>query len=153
MDSVLSMGETALWRSVIARAFHDATLHGIAAAESTRQRAEGWTLTKDQQRDCEKARQWLLSSGWDFNLVCHLADLDPSAVREAAVRAIADSPDQRSSIETRTGQRMQVFSGGETWPPTLKKTFNHWKAKMPENAGFSSKLVSEGDSNRRARAR
>ena len=150
MDSVLSMGQTALWRSVIARAFHDATLRGIVTADSTWQRTDGWTLTKDQQRDCDQARQWLLSTGRDFILVCHLADLDPSAVRAAAVRAIAGSPDQRSSIEAQADQRMRVFPGGDKWPPTLKKTFNHWKAKSPEKADFSSKPVGEWDSNRRA---
>ena len=128
------MGETALWRSVIVYAFRDATLGQISVAGNVQRRAKGWQRSSKQQRDCEQARQWLLSRSRDFNLVCHFADLDPSAVRAAAVRAIAESPDQPLIREAETCQRMFVFPDGMRPAPVPKKNFNHWKAKKAEIA-------------------
>ena len=141
------MGETALWRSVIVYAFHDATLGQISVAGNVQRRPEGWKPSSGQKEDCERARRWLLSRGQDFNLVCHFAVLDPSAVRAAAVRAIARSPDQFPVHETKNRQRIHVFSGGTKWPPIPKGSFNHWKAKTAKIAGFSSSSQGEWDSN------
>ena len=134
MDSTLSVGETALWRSVIVYAFHDATLGKISVAGNVQRRPEGWKPSSGQKEDCERARRWLLSRGQDFNLVCHFAVLDPSAVRAAAVRAIAESPDQPLVREAETCQRMFVFPDGMRPAPMPVRNFNHWKAKKAEIA-------------------
>ncbi|SHH03850.1 hypothetical protein SAMN02745157_0207 [Kaistia soli DSM 19436] len=63
-----------LWINVIALAIDDATL--TAAAQNN----------KDLVR--YQARSWLTKPSADFNEVCHLAGLDPKAVREGAVRCI-----------------------------------------------------------------
>ena len=139
------MGETALWRSVIVYAFRDATLGQISVAGNVQRRAKGWQGSSKQQKDCDQARQWLLSRSRDFNLVCHLANLDPSAVRAAAVGALAESPDQPLVREAQLRQRMVVFPGGMRPAPTTGKNFNHWAAKKAETVELSPLFQGEAD--------
>jgi hypothetical protein len=60
-----------LWRAVVMLAVEDAA----CAGES-----------HEAQRIREAARRWLTGGGGDFTLVCHLALLDPDAVRESALK-------------------------------------------------------------------
>lgn len=61
--------EVHLWRAVIGQAFDDATSR---------------SLNPEVQRERPRARAWLLRGGDDFNDICHMAMLDPDAVRDSA---------------------------------------------------------------------
>lgn len=63
--------EHVLFRSVITRAFLDATVE-----------SRDWQV----RADTNSARSWLLKGGRDFYFVCELADIDPSVVQGAAQR-------------------------------------------------------------------
>lgn len=70
--------EQALFRAVIARAIMDAkgaSISGKVGLES---------LAKQQ------ARSWLLSGGRDFEMVCALADISASALRQAYIMGKLD---------------------------------------------------------------
>jgi hypothetical protein len=125
LDSTFSTGETALWRSVIVYALHDAMLGRISLSGHALRRSEDWEPSIDLQRNCDWARRWLTSRGWDFTLVCHLANLDPSAVRSAAVRAIAESTDQPLIREAQSRQRKDVIFDGARRSSTSNGNFNH----------------------------
>lgn len=68
--------ERAMWRAVISQAVIDAS----------------WTRTgkhenpDDSRLNRDQARAWLLGNSRDFRHVCYLADLDPDAVRDSALR-------------------------------------------------------------------
>src|SRR6266498_789106 len=61
--------ELHLWRAVIAQAISDAQLTGHR---------------KESKRASSEARIWLLGDSKDFRFVCHMALLEPDAVREYA---------------------------------------------------------------------
>lgn len=71
------MPEVALWRAVIAQSINDATRGGLTNDN----------FVSRVERD--HAREWLLKDNRDFPRVCHLALLDPGAVRDQA-RRMAD---------------------------------------------------------------
>jgi len=71
-------GETALWRAVVAQAFHDAVPG----------RRQARPLSAERVRARDEARRWLLGDGRDFRRVCDLAGLDARAVHAEAVEAI-----------------------------------------------------------------
>ncbi|PVA06115.1 hypothetical protein [Thalassorhabdomicrobium marinisediminis] len=72
---------TSLWREVLYLALQDA-LHGP--------RLSGAQRTKI--KETYKARAYFTVPNADFNQVCHLADLDPIAVREAVAAQIKTAP-------------------------------------------------------------
>lgn len=81
--------ETALWRAVIVQAIEDATSRdrpekpdekGID--RKLRNAREAGRAVALHERN--SARIWLLRNSADFREVCHLALLDPDAVREQA---------------------------------------------------------------------
>lgn len=76
MSAVESERDRQLWISVIALAIDDATATAAAGAQGNKELL------------CHQARSWLTKPNADFNEVCHLAGLDPQAVREGAVRYI-----------------------------------------------------------------
>ena len=78
--------ETHLWRAVIVQAIFDACLvvrrgktKTIHAARSAAARFQRRTKARDE------ARRWLLRDTEDFRWVCHMAGLDPDAVRDEAL--------------------------------------------------------------------
>lgn len=74
--------EQTLWREVLALAVQDA-LKGITDAGQAK-------LTKIIQT--HRARSYLTTANDDLHMVCALADLDPTAVREAMIKRIAAEP-------------------------------------------------------------
>jgi hypothetical protein len=74
------MSEQSLWRAVITQALADAGVKLPVGAG----RKVGAAKT-----DGENARDWLTRPNADFNHVCHLAGLEPEAVRALAERRIA----------------------------------------------------------------
>lgn len=85
--------ELELWRTVIAQAISDATFCML--------RTNSGKLTSEipvnrKSRGLERvfdfcaARDWLSWGGKDFREVCHLAGLDPDAVRDAAKKAMRE---------------------------------------------------------------
>ncbi len=79
----LSMGEMALWRAVVEQALRDATFGLHRSVREPNQEPD-----EENHVHARLARRWLLSGGEDFRTVCDLADLDPTAVRAAAVRTM-----------------------------------------------------------------
>jgi hypothetical protein len=75
----LTEPELALWRAVIAQAFADAN---HCKPRKTKRGGGGGTTYAEQRH----ARLWLTKPSADFRLVCHLALLDPDAVREKALQ-------------------------------------------------------------------
>lgn len=68
--------ERDMWRAVISQAIIDASWVQTGKHESP----DDNLLHRDQ------ARAWLLGNSKDFRHVCSLADLDPDAVRDSALR-------------------------------------------------------------------
>jgi hypothetical protein len=92
-DTASTNGELALFRAVIVQALADATTYRVphgpragsqASADPThRERVErSRERIIDANRD--HARAWLLGNSEDFREVCHMAGLDPDAVRVKA---------------------------------------------------------------------
>lgn len=83
---------TNMWAQVLMQAIHDAT----AAPKS------GKRNVMTCFREIELARNYLTIPNRDFNEVCHMAGLEPEAVRERAIKLIAasPSPEQLAGIET-----------------------------------------------------
>lgn len=81
-----------LWAQVLAQAITDAT-KGLNAGRFEPQR---------QLREIEEVRRYLTQPNRGFNEVCHLAGLEPEAVRERATKLIeaAPSAEQLAGIET-----------------------------------------------------
>jgi hypothetical protein len=80
--------ELHLWRAVVGQAMEDAT-GSVDRPRSTKpltpqQRREFETRRRVAVLERSRARDWLLHGGKDFQLVCHLAQLDPDAVRDKA---------------------------------------------------------------------
>lgn len=69
-----------LWCAVIHQAISEAKGEVVAA-----------TSAVNRQRIIDEARDWLTRPNRGFNEVCHLAGLDPVAVRERAQRMFAAS--------------------------------------------------------------
>ena len=67
--SMMVNGDLMLWRSVLIQAIKDAT--------SKRNPKEKW-----------KAIDWFLRGGKDFRLVCELAELEPSSVRNLVCKKL-----------------------------------------------------------------
>lgn len=67
-------GETQLWCAVILNAIEE---------------AQGFVAGGPDPRISDSARSWLTQSNRDFNTVCHLAGLDPVAVRERALKLLS----------------------------------------------------------------
>ena len=72
----------ALFRAVIDLAFRDAADLPVAGYVS------GNLLSLQRMQD--EARNWLLSGGRDFHLICDLAGRDPAEVHEQARRLLGD---------------------------------------------------------------
>ena len=65
-------GHVTLWRAVLLKAIDDATRVSVHCTP--------YALAGPSARDQIAARNWLLSSGDEFELVCHLANLAPEQV-------------------------------------------------------------------------
>ena len=99
--------ETWLWRAVVHRAFLDAagssgfSHHGTTTVETIR------------------ARAWLTGAGRDFALTCHLADLDPEAVRNRALQLEAlDWPrNQAAALARGCGHPAPRYATGSRLAP------------------------------------
>lgn len=81
--------EVELWRAVVAQAISDATAtvrpkHGKRSISPDKAEARQVIGAALVQRD--EARAWLLGNSRDFQDVCHMARLDPDAVRAKAER-------------------------------------------------------------------
>lgn len=74
--------EIYLWRTVVAQAFHDARM-------KYRGSGSGGDTPSDRVLARREARDWLLYDADDFRCVCHLALLDPDAVRDKALKLAA----------------------------------------------------------------
>jgi hypothetical protein len=72
-------GERALWRSVIIQALRDAT-------------------NKRLRKERADARKWFRGESLNFELICHLADLDSEAVRQQFLRRMKM---KKKPLETR----------------------------------------------------
>ena len=71
-----------LFRAVIDLAFRDAAeIRGVGYVSGNR---------TSLQRMQDEARNWLLSGGRDFRLICDLAGRDPAEVREQAHKLLND---------------------------------------------------------------
>lgn len=81
-----------MWSQVLMQAIHDAT----SAPKS------GNAKSATRLRLVEEARNYITVPNRGFNEVCHLAGLEPEAVRERAMKLIAASPTpaQLVGIET-----------------------------------------------------
>lgn len=82
-----------LWCAVILQALDDA-------------RGPSWDVP---EREVARARAWLTQPNVDFDEVCHLAGLDPEAVRERA-RAVLASSKPREPKRTKLA-RLIAFQG------------------------------------------
>lgn len=93
--------ETALWRAVIAQAINDACDRKLPSpkadgiAEKTRQSREA--NLREARRIRMQARDWLLRDNRDFRHVCHMAGLDPDAVRERAQKLARNGWDAKTA--------------------------------------------------------
>ena len=68
--------ERDMWRAVVSQAVLDASWRQTGKHENP----------DDSRLHRDQARAWLLGNSKDFRHVCSLADLDPDAVRESAMR-------------------------------------------------------------------
>jgi len=75
--------EQALWSEVLYAAVTDA-VEGVAVIGSQN--------TVSRTNDNDRARRYITQPNADFNQVCHMAGLDPVAVREHVTRKIAKAP-------------------------------------------------------------
>lgn len=73
---------TSMWSQVLMLTVSDATI-GVA---------KGSASLPQRRREIAEARDYLTIPNRDFNEVCHLAGLDPVAIRERAIRLIANAP-------------------------------------------------------------
>jgi hypothetical protein len=81
--------ETALWRAVISQAVSDAT--AIWRPRKGMANGKPMEMATKAKRERDEARDWLLKGGKDFQRVCHMAGLEPTAVqREARMLAAKD---------------------------------------------------------------
>lgn len=71
--------ERRLWCAVIANTLDEAQGHVVAAGSQN-----------SRDNIIAGARDWLTKPNRDFNTVCHLAGLDPMAVRERARRVLGE---------------------------------------------------------------
>lgn len=71
-----------LWRAVLLNTIEEAVHGGVA----------GISDAKERLQLIVKAREYLTKSSRDFGIVCTLAGLDPEAVRDRAIRLIAEAP-------------------------------------------------------------
>lgn len=93
-----------LWREVIAVAIRDA-LFGVSTGDSIETRI----------RQTYEARAYITVKNRDFEEVCYLAGLDPTAVREHLSRQIAKAPSPETllSLNKRTGKPMNDTSNDQ----------------------------------------
>lgn len=79
--------EVHLWRAVITQAIGDATLI-LHPPKMTEGKEKAFYFLekamKENIRERDKARDWLLGNSRNFRTACEMAMLDPDAVREAA---------------------------------------------------------------------
>jgi hypothetical protein len=88
--------EVRLWRAVLLQMVEDAAFtyrpiqrknfHSMTDEEKAKATKSRNSLTAEAQRNRNIARAWLLGNSKDFREVCHLAQLDPEAVRDNAQR-------------------------------------------------------------------
>ncbi len=74
-------GERQLWCAVILQAIADAQMPDIPSGENDR------TVAR------QRALNWLTKPNRDFSTVCHLAGLDPVAIRERAISILQPAVD------------------------------------------------------------
>ncbi|MFT6535435.1 MAG: hypothetical protein ACJAQU_000327 [Loktanella salsilacus] len=94
--------EQALWSEVLYAAVTDA-VEGVAVIGS--QSADA------RARDTERARRYITTPNADFNQVCHLAGLDPIAVREHLTHKIANAPTPVHLAATKRKRAKLTFNG------------------------------------------
>jgi hypothetical protein len=82
-----SNDDVILWRSVIRQAMADATDRWVI----------GCTKRIDSDTIQRQTRAWLTGLSPDFRQVCALADLDPLAIREAAIDYITETDRRRAA--------------------------------------------------------
>lgn len=130
------MSEQSLWRAVIAQALADAEVQFPAGVEQS----AGVART-----DREHTRAWLTRPNADFNHVCHLAGLEPEAVRALAERriAIADGLTPAPVSEARP-RRTRAPRAPARRQPRQPSPFNRGytgpKAKLYSHAGLTMSL-------------
>ena len=136
--------EQALWSEVLYSAVTDA-VEGVAMI--------GSQSTESRANDNERARRYITVPNADFNQVCHLAGLDPYAVREHVSRQIAKAPtpaelaSARRNGETLTcnGQTRTVTEWSKMIGLTTNTIRNRIKqgwtveAALTEPAGYRAK--------------
>lgn len=82
--------EVFLWRAVITQAIVDATIDARPRKGKRASTGTVYSLNQIRRRHGEnlrnraRARTWLLNGGKDFEEVCHMAMVDPEAVRSRA---------------------------------------------------------------------
>lgn len=77
----MKSGDANLWREVLLLAVTDALIGSTAGDSRT-----------TKIKATHKARRYITTPNADFNQVCHMASLDPIAVREAVAKRIAAAP-------------------------------------------------------------
>lgn len=84
-------GERALWRAVICNAFDDAAgaVIGIARTVARAGAPDKRITNPAYTAAIDQARAWFEGNGADYREVCALAEVDPEAVRDLALRHIA----------------------------------------------------------------
>lgn len=107
-----------LWCSVIALAIEDATANVDIKNERT-----------SRILDKQQARRWLMEPNRDFNEVCHLAGLDPEAVRERTRRLIEKHDAAPAYAPRQHSKRYSAF--GE------ERTISQWAKQL----GVSNELI------------
>ena len=76
------MGERNLWCAVIAQAFLDIGVIRPAKAPGV----VGPHEKNPERREYREALEWILSDKQDFHMICQMAGVSPSTIRQAAMR-------------------------------------------------------------------
>lgn len=97
--------EQALWSEVLYAAVTDA-VEGVAQI--------GSQSATSRINDTERARCYITVPNADFNQVCHMAGLDPIAVRENVTRKIAKAPTPAELAECSRGKVATLTYDGKT---------------------------------------
>lgn len=117
--------DRALWCAVLRQAVIDATQMPSA------------TAPKRVHAEKRQARAWLTKNSEDFRDVCHLAGMDPEAVREHAVRVIATAEIRAPRVETARRERKSRVPNPNGRKPSVfiehqghRLSLNEWSARL-----------------------